>query len=61
MGLFDFDTKKFKIGDKVFVTTVDLEGTIIDIENDSYMVELYGDNMRRFIEVCPEKKLKKLN
>ena len=60
MGIFDFNNSKFKIGDKVFVTTVDLEGTIIDIENNSYMVEVYGDNMRRFVEVCPEHKLKKL-
>ena len=60
MGLFDFNNSKFKIGDKVFVTTVELEGTIIDIENNSYMVEIYGDNMRRFVEVCPENKLKKL-
>lgn len=60
MGIFDFNNSKFKIGDKVFVTTVDLEGTIIDIENNSYMVEVYGDNMRRFVEVCPGHKLKKL-
>ena len=60
MGLFDFNNSKFKVGDKVFVTTVDLEGTIIDIENNSYMVEIYGDNMRRFVEVCPKHKLRKL-
>lgn len=54
-----FDNSKLSIGDKVFVTTVGLEGTIIDIEGNSYTVEIYGDNMRRFVEVCPENKLRR--
>ena len=53
-----FDNSKFSIGDKVFVTTVGLEGTIIDIEGNSYTVEIYGDNMRRFVEVCKEQELR---
>lgn len=52
-----FDNSKLSIGDKVFVTTVGLEGTIIDIEGNSYTVEIYGDNMRRFVEVCKEQEL----
>ena len=59
MDIFNFNNSKFNVGDKVFVTTIELEGTIIDIENNSYMVEVYGDNMRRFIEVCPEHSLKR--
>ena len=60
MNIFNFNNSKFKAGDKVFVTTIELEGTIIDIENNSYMVEVYGDNMRRFVEVCQEYSLKRL-
>ncbi len=60
MGFFNSSNSKFNIGNKVFVTTLGLEGTIIDIEGDSYMVEIYGDEMRRFVEVCPENKLRKV-
>ena len=60
MVFFNSSNSKFNIGSKVFVTTLGLEGTIIDIEGDSYMVEIYGDEMRRFVEVCPENKLRKV-
>ena len=60
MSWFGFSDSKFKRGEKVFITYLDMEGTIIDIENNSYMVEVYGDNTRRFVEVCSEDKLRKI-
>lgn len=55
-----FGESEFKIGDKVFVPVIDLEGTIIDITGDSCMVEVYGDNMRRSVEVFNKNRLKRV-
>ncbi len=54
-----FGESEFKVGDRVFAPIIGLEGTIIDITGDSCMVEFFGDNMRRFVDVFNKNRLKK--
>lgn len=57
MGLFS--EKKVKAGDKVWVPSIGSEGTIIDVEDRTCMVEAYGDDMRRIVEVVNVDELRK--